>query len=729
MKACARGLQKSKTLQYCTYRPGGPLYSSIRHPKRRLTSTSGPVTASGKLEAVQAKYTTDLTEEASKRKNGDNVDQELFLDVLGSTATKREAKAYLSRFSPTKTASQQRTQPPPKQRDVGVNLGSLFVPIRAVDEKAVFSQTASQTPFRSQAPESLHIALLKIRAPQLIDNVTLRGVGHTLSQIARLGMSPVVVVDHEDGQRRKPLDAAKMAIYQADRIVEAIGAYGGQGARRLDGVIDISSVDEQLLPSVRISGEVQVVHRDLLMAPLRRGMIPVIAPVGFNSNTQKVEPVAANELVLALTREFAGIRSRPLAEIDTQKVVEEILTLQRQISLDRIIILDPLGGIPATERSHGSHVFINLEQEFGAIRRDLLVAGNEPPQDSESVESVMTKEDPSGAFTLSNPFSRLLADEAARATSGGHEQARTLEDDLNRFNMQMHVKNLDLLKDSLAILPPTSSAFLTTPYAVANSQSRPPLASQGPRVRTRRQRNPLIHNLLTDKPVYSSSLPLDRSPNPASQALYPAITSSPATFCKRGMPISIIPDPLEQPWAPPSLSNTCIDLSDPRIDLPRLIHLIEDSFSRKLDVIHYLSRIQGRIAGIIVAGEYEGGAILTWETPPSFPTDQPNHIVPYLDKFAVLKRSQGAGGVADVVFKAMVRECFPNGVCWRSRIDNPVNKWYFERAKGTWKMPGTNWAMFWTTEGVERGDKIFLDYEGVCKAVMPSWADKKAVVD
>ena len=599
--------------------------------------------------------------------------------------------------------------------------------MRAVDEKPVFSHTASQTPLGNQAPEPLHVALLKIRAPQLIDDVTLRGIGHTLSQLARLGMSPVVVVDHEDGQRREPLDVAKMLVPQADRIVEAIDAYGGQGARRLDGVFGISSVGEQLLrPTVRISAEVRVEHRDLLLAPLRRAMIPVIVPVGFNSKTQMMEPIAADELILALTREFAGIQTRPLAEEDTQKVAEDMLKLQRQTSLDRIIILDPFGGIPTTDRSHDYHVFINLEQEFDAIRRDLLVAGNIKSPDSNGVESFMTRSDTSSASILSMPFSKI---EFASAIREDQQQTRTAEDDLDQFNMQVHIKNLDLLKNSLAMLPPSSSAFLTTPYEVANSQSRPPLASQGPRVRTRRQRNPLIHNLLTDKPVYSSSLPPDRSPNLSSQAQHPAVTSYPATFCKRGMPIGIVPDPLEQPWAPPSPSNTCIDLSDPRIDLPRLIHLIEDSFNRKLDVPHYLSRIKGRIAGIIVAGEYEGGAILTWETPPGFPADDPNHRVPYLDKFAVLKRSQGAGGVADIVFKAMVRDCFPKGVCWRSRVDNPVNKWYFERARGTWKMPGTKWTMFWTTEGVERGDEVFLDYEGVCKAITPSWADNKTVLD
>ena len=654
--------------------------------------------------------------------------QDLFLDVLGSTATKREAKAYLSRFGANKPASQHGSRSAYKKKDVGVNLGNLFVSIRALDEKPVFSQTEPQTPFRSRAPESLHIALVKIRAPQSVDDFTLQGIGHTMSQIGRLGMSPVVVMDHEDGQKRKSLDAVRLAMHQADRVVNTIEAYGGQGARRLDSVIGISLVGEQLLPSVRISGKVQVAHRDLLMAPLRRGIIPVIAPVGFESQTQMLVPVAADDAVLALTREFAGIQTGPLAEENTRKVADETMALQTQTFLDRIIILDPLGGIPATaatDRGHGSHVFINLEQEFGAIRRDLLVARGSQTPSSKNAESPTNRKDPPDTSGLISSLSRSLVDECA--TSEGQRQTKTADDEINRFNMQIHVRNLDLLNNSLAILPPSSSAFLTTPFAVANSQSRPPLASLGPRVRTRRQRNPLIHNLLTDKPVYSSSLPAERSRNLSPPTLDPV--SYPATFCKRGMPIGIFPDPLVHPWTPPSSSNTCIDLSDPRIDLARLIHLIEDSFNRKIDVSHYLSRIKGRIAGIIVAGEYEGGAILTWERPPGVPADDLNHLVPYLDKFAVLKRSQGAGGVADVVFKAMVRDCFPNGVCWRSRIDNPVNRWYFERAKGTWKMPGTNWTMFWTTEGVDRGDEVFLDYEAVCKSVMPSWADNKAVVD
>ena len=584
-------------------------------------------------------------------------------------------------------------------RDAGVNLGNLYLPIRAVEEKPVFSYTPAQPRFTDDATETLHVALIKIRVPQSVDDRILQGVSHTISQLARLGLSCVVVVDPDNGQGRN--NKSKLGIGQADRIVDAINSYYGPGARRLDSALGVSSISDRVSESLKLLDGIRIIHRDQLLAPLRRGMIPVIAPVGFDMDLQKIVPVVADNIVLALTREFAGLQSGALAKDDSQEIAERIIKLQQQVSIDRIIILDPLGGIPATDRMQGAHVFINLEQEFEVVKRDLEAT---PLQAIKAQESSTTEVD------------RQVEQTAESA-------------DPRHLDTNFHVKNLELLRDTLTLLPPSSSAFLTTPEAVANSQSRPPLASEGPRVQTRRQRNPLIHNLLTDKPVFSSSLPSHRSPNPVAATSFPAAPSSPATFFKRGMPVSIVPDPLEQAWTPPSPWHPSIDLSDPRIDLPRLIYLIEDSFNRKLDVAHYFSRIKGRIAGVIIAGEYEGGAILTWETPPGLPTDDPNHMVPYLDKFAVLKRSQGAGGVADIVFKAMVRDCFPNGVCWRSRMDNPVNKWYFERARGTWKMPGTNWTMFWTTDGVERGDGAFLEYEAVCKSVEPSWADKVGVVD
>ena len=586
--------------------------------------------------------------------------QDLFLDVLSSAATKREAKSYLSRFASRKPPAQTAKVAPVVESRVGVNLGHLYTSTRAVEDSPKFAHKP-QAGLVQEIVQPLHVALVEIRKIQAVDDGTLQGVGHTLSQLTRLGLSCVVVADYTDCDGLNVQEKKRLALEQADRVVAAIDLYGGQGARRLDNMIGILPVAEQDSLLLKVQGKVQVTNRNLLLAPLRRGMIPVITTVGFSSTNQSLALVSADEVVLALTRELTGIQTRGSPEEDPLRVAERMKERQKQVSLDRVILLDTLGGIPSNTSEYGSHVFINLEQEFGAIREEL----------NKSKSKV------------------------------GY----------------LHVRNLELLRQTLALLPPTSSALLTTPQEAANIGKRSHQSqSSNFGVGTRPQRNALIHNLLTDKPVFSPSLPSTISAK-----------TSPATFVKRGMPITIIPNPVTNPWMPPTASSPSITLTDARIDLTRLVHLIDDSFGRELDINHYLSRINDRIAGVIIAGEYEGGAILTWETPPGAYPASGSRMVPYLDKFAVLKRSQGAGGVADIVFNAMVRDCFPNGVCWRSRKDNPVNKWYFERARGTWKMPGTNWTMFWTTEEVEQD--LFMDYERVCKAVEPSWADKKAIVD
>lgn len=649
--------------------------------------------------------------------------QDLFLDVLGSTGTKREAKSYLSRFTPQEQGVHGEIRPSPlDKKQLGVSHANLNLPPRAVDESPVFAQ-APQPRLADQITGSLHVALVKIRAPQSIDDKVLQGVGHTLAQLTRLGLSCIVVIDTDDENGRGALEACRLALEQGDRVVAAIDQYRGQGARRLDSVIGVSSNQEQKTLAIEVLGNPIITHLNLLLSPLRRGSIPVIVPVGYVSDTQTRVPVAADDVVLALTKEFAGLIARPVSQGQLDDVSREMEAMQRQFSLDRIILLDPVGGIPSGDTSHGSHIFINLEQEYAEIRESLSrsLVGNKynmahptkrerEPQETFSSPLIPVEY---GTCTLVNASASSPATEKGVGRVIGRSAQQT----------SLAMRNLDLLKGTLAILPSSSSAIITTAQEAANSGRSSLQSAQSLGVRTRKLQNLLIHNLLTDKPLISSSLPLKCSPNIHANIYHPVSTPFPATFVKRGMPIGISPDPRIHSWTYPTPSSPPLQLSDLPIDIDRLVYLIEDSFNRKLDVDRYLSRIKNRIAGIIVAGEYEGGAIMTWEKHPGFPCVSP---VPYLDKFAVLQRSQGAGGVADIVFKAVVRDCFPHGVCWRSRKDNPVNKWYFERAKGTWKIPGTDWTMFWTTDGVEFANSTFKAYEGICKSLVPCWANNGA---
>ena len=543
---------------------------------------------------------------------------------------------------------------------------------------------------KPRVTETSHVALIKLRALHTLSDDLVEGLARTISQLNKLGLACVVVVDIRDDAQSVLKDQSisrRAVVTEADRLVSAFEKRHSTKASRLDDLLGISEARQCASPTVQVRGAVEVQFPDLLIRTLQRGVIPVVPAIAFYEDTQRVTEVSANEVMLAITRIFAGIQ-RPPAVTSPRIVTSSAIASSSDDAaadyiLDKIVLIDPSGAIPSGKRPDETNIFLNLEQEYSGERRELL----------------------------------------KRTNAGNTGTAESPQ----------HLQNLDLLRDTLALLPPSASALLTTPERAATpSRLDHETASLG--VQTRRPKNPLIFNLLTDKPLISSSLPAARMNTPRDGSA--ATVSAPgygATFAKRGMPVTMIPDPWVEPWVAPRSTEKHMSLEDPRIDFPRLLTLIEDSFNRPLDVAHYLDRIKNRIAGIIVAGEYEGGAILTWELPPGVADDGSEEtrqrMVPYLDKFAVLKRSQGAGGVADIVFSAMVRTCFPDGVCWRSRRDNPVNKWYFERSVGTFKIPDSNWTMFWTNPDLQQDSQRWRDYEAVCRTVMPSWADNKALQD
>ncbi|KAJ2818851.1 Amino-acid acetyltransferase, mitochondrial [Coemansia erecta] len=133
-------------------------------------------------------------------------------------------------------------------------------------------------------------------------------------------------------------------------------------------------------------------------------------------------------------------------------------------------------------------------------------------------------------------------------------------------------------------------------------------------------------------------------------------------------------------------------------NLPRLRGLLESSFKRTLDGGRYFDRLRAlESAGgieVIIAGDYQGAVIVTHEPLPS----SGKHL-PYLDKFAVLPSAQGTG-MADILWAQLRRAC--PSCMWRSRNDNGVNNWYFDRSNGHMRSAalqpgekGTRWVFFW----------------------------------
>lgn len=576
------------------------------------------------------------------------------------SATKRDAKGYLQKY----------TSKNPK----------------ALSDAPVFVQGDLQEEMVSEALEPPNVAIMKLRVPQEIDTETLDGVANTLSQLRRLGLLSVVVIDCGIDESRATFQD------QTFRLCEAIDRFGDHGARSVDNAFVCSESSAQKGTSKSSSPlDIRVEDPGFLDRILHHRLMPVIPSLVSRDATQPPQPIDSNQIVLALTRYFAGLQFNSAGESGE----DDIAPSKPMALVERIILLDPLGATPMTGRPGAAHRFINLEQEYEPILKELMGPDGSPLADDKDLRASTTA----------------------------------------------HAANLALAKDALAMLPHTSSALITTPNAAANLMETSLKASEltgsessfeiGGMVTTRRKKNPLLHNLLTDKPVFSSSLPMARAPTNSGKEQTVGVSVG-STLLKKGMPLRVFPHPRENPWRPPQPGAPRLRLTDKCIDLPRLVHLIEDSFGRKLDVDDYLNRVNENLAGVIIAGDYEGGAILTWEKPKGLDDQtayEQGRYVPYLDKFAVLRKSQGSGGCADIVFNAMVRGCLPEGVSWRSRKDNPVNKWYFERSLGTNKLSGCNWTMFWTTPNLHIESPILQDYESVCRGVEPSWADNKHILD
>lgn len=499
--------------------------------------------------------------------------------ILSSQVTRRDAKSYFGRF------------------------GRFDKPERRPSGK---QSTTPLIPTTSSA--SIRTALVKLcLADTSSSDALLPGLARTFVQLGRLGMPVCIVVEPEEKHHHNEnfsnwssvalREKFERLIY---RVVEAIEVQGGRalplvgeplnqmdstsqppGDRSPDSSSTTDDIKQSILnPNIGISAP----SRRLLYNALKNGQIPVIAPLAGGINPS-ILPISADSALYRLCDALAAIQ--PGTKSDTRSLESEKQVSVPQISIERIIILDPAGGLPDRKRHGGSHVYINLQQEYNDLVCELL----------------------------------------NQCASSGKS---------NPDSSKSHLRNLLLLNMCLGLLGPTSSALVTTPSVAAATPSQ--TAPQS-----------LIHNLITDKPLISPSLPI--------RALRtPKLTT---TLLRRGLPISIYrsiePDPRDKT----------------PLDFPRLVQLIEDSFGRHLDVEHYKSRVRDNIASIIVAGDYEGAAVVTNET---VTIPESNGHVPYLDKFAVSSKSQGSGSVADIVFNVLISS-FPDDLIWRSRKSNPVNKW------------------------------------------------------
>ncbi|KAG0227355.1 Amino-acid acetyltransferase, mitochondrial [Actinomortierella wolfii] len=474
-------------------------------------------------------------------------------------------------------------------------------------------------------PSSQHLALIKVEGP--FNRESLATIANTLVQLQQLGLMSVVMLDNRtwwlpDPVQGNDVDAPVSTATVRRRMMTDMAEFveeleaAGGKARPINEGLFETSSYSDNKNNSDLS-EVTITDRMTpILSCLKLGQIPVVIPVVTSSSCVH-KPVQSNTAMVSLARFMAETAKKPNA-LHGFKVPM------------RLIVINTTGGIPLT-RSGGirgpTHSFVNLRDEYDTILDDLAHMQNLPKNAEESYRS-----------------------------------------------------DLNMIKASLDVLPPTCSALIT---------SSPSLT--------------LITNLITDKPLFSSTT---RTADPKGMLA--------TTVVRRGLDIATFRGSLDG------------------LDLDRMQQLLESSFAKPLDGPAFYRRIQNRTKSVILAGsDYEGAAIVTREGGDDDDDGKDGNSggkdqngsggrkslasVAYLDKFAVAPKSQGIG-VADILWKQL-QDNYPDLV-WRSRTDNPVNKWYFDRADGTIRIPGTNWTVFWYGP---KGRHLLRDYVEICRNIPASF--------
>lgn len=214
----------------------------------------------------------------------------------------------------------------------------------------------------------------------------------------------------------------------------------------------------------------------------------------------------------------------------------------------------------------------------------------------------------------------------------------------------------------------------------------------------------LIANLITNKPAHSPSLG-----HATLLGSHRDVGPATPTLIRKGLPIRVLRE-------------------FGQVDQVKMTELLEASFRQKLNTQPFYDRLNKSMKFVIIAGDYQGTAIVTDEfiATNSPLTQQTESPIAYLDKFAVLPSLQGEG-IVDFLWGALRDESFglgcptalnnngglggkglPMDLIWRSRVMNPVNKWYWERSNGHHKLSetigasGTRFSLFWCL--ANRGD-------------------------
>lgn len=502
----------------------------------------------------------------------------LILSILKSTTTKREAKNYLQKYQ---NQFEFNNSEPSTGKTISDSQRELLVD-RFLSGRSLHRSLYDES---NQKLEKIPLRLAIFNFKQLsILPRSWKGIRETFMRLLNLGISPVIVLDF-DHVRNESFKYNEMYMMNLlNRVMNALEKHEDGNVQTMP-LWSIFTTKDNLKTF-------EVGSLEQILVPLYQGIIPIVMPIAYDTKTTKQTFASAQEITYFLLGALSDLSPGTL-------------------SIEKIVFIDPIGGIPSIERNQTSHVFINLSQEYSDIVSELFIGYIEPEQR-----------------------------------------------DLHLQNLNYMNKLLTLTRDKSG--SDDATGIITTPHIMSINDD---------------QLNPIIYNVLTDRPIISSSLPLSRDATPQLST----------SVLKKGVDVKVLDTS--------NFSGTfTFDnlVREDCLDKDRMVHLLNDSFGKKLDEEAYFRRINNSLATVVIAGDYDGAAIITWEN-----VAGSDKKVAYLDKFAIAKRNQGLPGLADVIFKVILQS-HSGELIWRSQKKNPVNKWYFERSRGLISSLKSPWRVFYT---------------------------------
>ncbi|KAI5954806.1 ARG2 [Candida theae] len=372
-----------------------------------------------KLKALNRQFISNI----ETHKAVTDAKRNLILSILKSTTTKREAKNYLTKYQNQFDFSDLEFN----------NVSNEIKPLnKKENQRELFIQRFlnRQNPFvgiydeddRKLKKIPLRLAIFKIKFTT-ITKLQWSGIAESFKRLIKLGISPIILLDFDH-----LLDSTfkNNELYIMDQSNKLLN--------RLGNPEDQDHFQVTILRSLftKADGHLSIDSLESILIPLYQGTIPILLPIAYNVNTSTQEFLKSNSLLFALCSALVEKRTTNL------------------LSIEKIIMIDPLGGIPSIERNQTSHVFINLSQEYSDILSELYI---------------------------------------------GHISPKLRD---------LHVSNLDSMNEILSFIRDRSgndetTGIITTPEIMSINND---------------QLNPIIYNVLTDRSIISSSLPSSNKRTP-----------------------------------------------------------------------------------------------------------------------------------------------------------------------------------------------------------------------